>query len=142
MLDLVWMVLAVLLMAAPARPHGNDIGLIPLAVDDWDKGHELPDVVAGRIFGDRIFLRVENRGAEWLRNVSLRVLSELLQPTVGESINLQPGQRSSLHAVLRQPDGAGQIPMDACPLSVRLGVMVGSVVVVEKTTPAAMPEDR
>ena len=109
------------------------IKLLPLALDDWDNGHELPDVVSGRIFGDRIFVRVENRGAERLRGVHLRVESgPLLELTVGEGVDLQPGQRSSLHAVLRQPDGATPIPAEACPLSVRLVVLVGSVVVAQK----------
>lgn len=121
------------LRAGSTPQHGPlpAVGLLPLAVDDWDKGHELPDVVAGRIFGDRIFLRLENRDVERLRNVSLRVESEFLEPTVGEGTDLQPGQRSSVHAVLRQPDGAAPIPSDACPLSVRLTVLVGDVVAVE-----------
>lgn len=108
------------------------VRLLPLAIDDWDKGHELPDVVAGRIFGDRIFLRLENRGEQRLREVRLRVESESLEPTVGESIDLQPGQRSSVHTLLRQPDGAGPIAAKHCPLSVRLTVQVGKEDVAQK----------
>lgn len=110
----------------------DSVRLLPLAFDDWDKGHELPDVVSGRLFGDRIFLRLENRGTKLLRDVSLRVESELLELTVGENIDLQPGQRSSVHAALRQQDGAAPIPPEACPLSVRLVVQVSGEVVAQK----------
>ena len=64
--------------------------------------------------------------------MSLRVESELLEPTVGSGVDLQPGQRGSVHAVLRQPNGAPPIPAEACPLSVRLVVLVGGEAVAQK----------
>ena len=45
----------------------------PLAYDSWEKGHELPDVVAGRIFSSIVFLRVVNKGRRIVENVTLAV---------------------------------------------------------------------
>ena len=93
--------------------------LLPLAYDDWDTGHELPDLVDGRLFGDTIFVRVENRGGGVRRGVTLSVEGdgEYLEASAGAPVDLQPGQRTSVHAPLRQ---RRRLPADACPLTLRV----------------------
>ena len=107
----------------------------PLAIDDWDRGHELPDLVAGRFFGNHIFLRVENTGAERLRGVRLRVKgSAQVREAVGEVVDLQPGQRSSVHAPLSHPEEmAASVEAEDCPVRVQLAVeTAGGEVLAEK----------
>ena len=48
----------------PFLAAGPPLRLLPLAIDDWDTGHELPDVVDGHIFSAHVFVRVENHGSD------------------------------------------------------------------------------
>ena len=90
-----------------------------LAYDNWENGHELPDVVEGRIFSSIIFLRVVNKGKRMIKNVTLAVKeSQYIIPSISEvPIDVQGGQRVSVHAPLRQVIGTS-IPMDACPFKI------------------------
>ena len=97
--------------------------LLQTAFDSWDRGHDFPDVVAGRLFGNSlIFLRVENRGSAPLDNVQLHVEgSKHLAPSAGRISRLQPGQRSSVYAPLVQLVGSTVDHRD-CPLRVQLRI--------------------
>jgi predicted esterase len=107
--------------------------ILPLAIDDWQTGHELPDVVEGRIFGEWIFLRIQNRGESAVSGIQLVVQSSgELSSTTGPSVDLQPGQRTSVYARLAQNSDA-EIKGSSCPLRVRLAVQsAGGHVVAEK----------
>ena len=120
-----------LISSGGSRGIGSDgtptspIQLLPLAIDTWETGHELPDVVAGRVFGGHIFVRVHNGGGTRLRDVVLRVKgSAYLEGTSGMAIELAPGQRSSVHAPLVQR-GDVEVTAESCPLRVQLRVEVG-----------------
>ena len=106
----------------------------PLAYDSWEKGHELPDVVAGRIFSSIVFLRVVNKGKRIVENVTLAVKgSRYVASSMSEvPIDVQGGQRVSLHAPLRQVVGTS-IPTDACPFKIRLEVRIGNDVATVKS---------
>ena len=111
---------------------GMAVRVLSLAIDDWSKGHEIPDVVAGRIFSEHVFLRLENRGNERLHDVRLRVEgSAHVRTSRGPVTTLQPGQRSSVHAPLEHLVG-GLVDPTACPLRLRLEVQAGSVTLVKK----------
>jgi|AACY02.10.fsa_nt_gi hypothetical protein len=100
--------------------RSSALRLLPLALDSWDAGHELPDVVGGRVFSQHIFVRLENRGTEVLHGIRLRVLdSAELEATHGSAITLQSGQRGSVHTTLVQPVDVG---VTACPLRVHLQI--------------------
>ena len=104
----------------------SNLRVLPLAVDDWNTGHELPDVVDGRLFGNIVFMRVQTL-AGWEANTSVRMhveAGEYLEASSSEAAWLQPGQRSSLHAPLLQVAGMS-VPAAACPLRVRLRVETG-----------------
>jgi serine/threonine protein kinase len=98
----------------------------PLAFDDWNHGHEVPDVVGGHIFGNVIFLRIFNSGREKLERIVLEVEESVyLQETrTPMPIDLESKQRTSIHAPLAQKEG-GFIPKEACPLQVSLRLRVG-----------------
>ena len=96
----------------------SPLRILPLFINSWDAGHELPDVVGGRLFSRYIFVRLENRGAEVLRGIVLRVEgSPFVKETHGTPITLQPGQRGSAHAELIQ---STDVTETACPLRLRL----------------------
>lgn len=118
--------------------------VLPMAYDSWNTGHDFPDVVAGRIFGGLIFLRVENRGKDMLHGVRLQVEGSLhLKATSGDSLHLQPGQRSSLIAPLVQHANA-PVEDEACPLRVQLRLEADGVdaVHVKKTLLCRAVHDR
>ena len=94
--------------------------VLHLISDDWNRGHELPDVVSGRLFGALVFVRVENTGKEWARSVSLSVKgSQYLTATHGIPVDLAPGQATSLYSpIVLQTE----VPSSTCPLHVRLRV--------------------
>ncbi len=124
--------LLLVLVLLPAGRGGSRVLLDPpLAVDDWHAGHELPDVVDGSIFGATIFVRVRvppgrrrHRVRPALRNVRLEVDGSdyVLGAASPVGRDLMPGQRTSVHAPLRQVEGT-TIPAAACPLRVSLRVM-------------------
>ena len=119
--------LCVLTAGGRKRKGKQNLEIFPLlAYDDWNTGHELPDVVEGRVFGGIIFLRVVNRGRRNVKGVRLAVKgSRFILPTVSEvPIDVKAGQRVSLHAPLRQVNGTS-IPQEACPFKVRLEVNIG-----------------
>ena len=60
--------------------------------------------VEGRIFSSIIFLRVVNKGKRVIKNVTLAVKeSQYIIPSISEvPIDVQGGQRVSVHAPLRQ----------------------------------------
>jgi hypothetical protein len=107
--------------------------LLPLAIDDWNTGHELPDIVEGRLFGGHIFVKVQAGGSA-LAGLRLHVVGVpdyLRESSSDVPVGLEAGQRGSLHAPLAQVNGSA-IPADACPLRVRLRVEAGGEILAEK----------
>jgi pimeloyl-ACP methyl ester carboxylesterase len=101
----------------PIRP-------LPLAIDDWNKGHELPDIVDGRLFSQYIALGVRNLGLKLLRNVSLHVLPNEFVPGSFSlhAMNAAPQQMLSLASPIRLRANVTVLPA-ACPLAVTLKIM-------------------
>ena len=124
----VWLVSLFLQAYMSSQP----LRLLPLAINDWATGHELPDIVAGRLFSGHILLKVENRGNAPLSGVALHVQgSNILQATTGVPVGLQPGQRSSLHAPLAQIAGTSVVAAQ-CPLQVKLHIEVNGTVAAKR----------
>ena len=76
------------------------------AWDSWERGHDLPDVLGGRVVGGLIALEVQNAGPAWVRDVRLRVAGSA--PSVGEgaaAVDLAPFQVARLDARLDAPGG-------------------------------------
>ena len=97
-------------MESPTRqPPTRGLKLLKLAENDWDYGHELPDLVMGRVFSEWIMVRVDNdQGSGRSRGVRLEVLGDQeghFEPSIGESFDIADGQAMTLHAPLRMAPG-------------------------------------
>ena len=106
------------------------LSIISPPSDDWNKGHELPDLLEGGLFGDVVFVRVANRGTRFVKDVRLEVLEgthvQASATPASASIGLAPSQRSSVFAplALSGPPGALKVPADSCPLAVQVRITV------------------
>ena len=111
--------LLVLLSSLAAAKTGAGGGakplrVIPLAVDSWDHGHELPDLVEGRLFGKLIFLRstaVHVRIGMLcvrIRTCSTSRLSPLRHSSTGTCTHQPPPSCHKLTAAALAPLGQGR----------------------------------
>eukprot|EP01062_Namystynia_karyoxenos_P032040 TRINITY_DN23691_c0_g1_i1.p1 TRINITY_DN23691_c0_g1~~TRINITY_DN23691_c0_g1_i1.p1 ORF type:complete len:905 (+),score=243.45 TRINITY_DN23691_c0_g1_i1:70-2715(+) len=111
------------LAARPCSPKRGRARLLPLAADDWDRGHELPDIAAGGVplsalLMGRVELPPDARPSQGLR---VTLSGGGFEPAAVALPPLHPGQLHAVALPLRLSGGA--LPEAQCPAAVELRVV-------------------
>eukprot|EP00759_Apiculatamorpha_spiralis_P021573 PhF_6_TR26282/c0_g1_i1/m.37654 len=104
-----YVILLGLLSVVFSQSEKNSIHFEPLHVDSWERGHELPDIVAGRIFSEYLYVRVRRsqpKKAKPFESIEVRLSLRHGSSVVsyGPSTSILYGQPTSLHARIFPPE--------------------------------------
>eukprot|EP00759_Apiculatamorpha_spiralis_P021575 PhF_6_TR26282/c0_g2_i1/m.37656 len=104
-----YVILLGLLSVVFSQSEKISLHIEPLHVDSWERGHELPDIVAGRIFSEYLYVRVRRsqpKKANPFESIEVRLSLRHGSSVVsyGPSTSILYGQPTSLHARIFPPE--------------------------------------